>query len=120
MIYRRIQKDMRRVTIMQRERNTIADIDMNQGQGPARRDSKPRLLAVRHVAELLGIHESTVRMWADTNVLESYRIGPRQDRRIPIESVQRILEVSRQWPHYGPAGRREEKAASPGTDSKQK
>jgi excisionase family DNA binding protein len=103
---------------MQREQNTAPDINTSQEQGSNKRDSKPRLLAVRHVAELLGIHESTVRMWADTNVLESYRIGPRQDRRIPIESVQRILEVSRQWPHYGPASRREEKAASPKADSK--
>jgi excisionase family DNA binding protein len=100
---------------MQREQNTVPD-DMNQEQGSNKRDSRPRLLAVRHVAELLGIHESTVRMWADTNVLESYRIGPRQDRRIPIESVWKILEVSKQWPHYGPAGRREEKAASPQSD----
>ena len=104
---------------MQREQNTTADTGVSQEQGSTRRDSKPRLLAVRHVAELLGIHESTVRMWADTNVLESYRIGPRQDRRIPMESVQRILEVSKQWPHYGPAGRREEDTAAPNTESMQ-
>jgi excisionase family DNA binding protein len=90
----------------------MADIDETQEKSAMKRDSKPRLLAVRHVAELLGIHESTVRMWADSNVLESYRIGPRQDRRIPIESVWRILEASKNWPHYGPAGRREENASA--------
>ena len=103
---------------MQYEQNTT-DTGVSQEQGSNRRDSKPRLLAVRHVAELLGIHESTVRMWADTNVLESYRIGPRQDRRIPIESVQRILEVSKQWSHYGPAGRREENAVTPKNEMNQ-
>lgn len=104
---------------MQREQNTKTDTGENQEHTSAKRDSRPRLLAVRHVAELLGIHESTVRMWADTNVLESYRIGPRQDRRIPIESVWRILEVSRQWPHYGPAGKHEDRAASPRIDQTQ-
>ena len=49
------------------------------------------LLAVRHVARLLGVHESTVRHWADSGVLESFRIGPRQDRRITAESVRRTL-----------------------------
>jgi excisionase family DNA binding protein len=104
---------------MQREQNTAAEISESHDQGATARDSKPRLLAVRHVAQLLGIHESTVRMWADSNVLESYRIGPRQDRRIPIESVQRILEASRNWPHYGPAGRHQGKAASSQTDRMQ-
>ena len=58
-----------------------------------------RMLAVRHVAQLLGIHESTVRMWADSGVLESYRIGPRQDRRIPLECVTRTLEAAKRWHH---------------------
>ncbi len=56
-----------------------------------------RMLAVRHVARLLGIHENTVRMWADSGILESYRIGPRQDRRIPAESVGRMLEAAKRW-----------------------
>ncbi len=55
-----------------------------------------RMLAVRHVAKLLGIHENTVRMWADSGILESYRIGPRQDRRIPAEAVERTLEAAKQ------------------------
>lgn len=97
---------------MQQEQNTMADIDETREKAAAKRDSKPRLLAVRHVAELLGIHESTVRMWADSNVLESYRIGPRHDRRIPIESVYRVLEAAKNWPHFGPAGRHEENASA--------
>lgn len=60
---------------------------------------RTRMLAVRHVAKLLGIHETTVRMWADSGVLESYRIGPRQDRRIPAEAVNRVLEAARRHNH---------------------
>ena len=67
-----------------------------------------QMLAVRHVAKLLGVHESTVRIWADLGVLQSYRIGARQDRRIPMASVKRILKVSQQWPHFGPAKSRED------------
>ena len=66
-----------------------------------------QMLAVRHVAKMLGVHESTVRVWADLGVLESYRIGARQDRRIPIKAVLRILEVSKQWPRFGPSKSRE-------------
>ena len=76
-------------------------IEMPEQAGPgnaiANSDESPkRLLAVRHVARILGVHESTVRMWADSGVLDSYRIGPRQDRRIPHESVIRVLEAARQ------------------------
>ncbi len=69
--------------------------------------NRNRMLAVRHVAQLLGIHESTVRMWADSGILESYRIGPRGDRRIPAESVARTLEAAKHWTRFGPAGGRE-------------
>ncbi len=101
---------------MQREQNTTGEFSESQEQGVTTRENKTRLLAVRHVAQLLGIHESTVRMWADSNVLESYRIGPRQDRRIPIESVWRVLEASKRWPHYGPTGRHDGEAAPSQTD----
>jgi excisionase family DNA binding protein len=88
-------------------------IDTGPAEAPAERDNYTQMLAVRHVARLLGVHESTVRMWADSNVLESYRIGPRQDRRIPMASVRRVLEAARNWPHYGPAGRHRQEAAPP-------
>ena len=101
---------------MQREQNMATEVGESREQGTTPREGKGRLLAVRHVAELLGIHESTVRMWADSNVLESYRIGPRQDRRIPIESVWRVLEASKNWPHYGPAGKHEGEPASSQSD----
>ena len=51
------------------------------------------LLQVKEVADLLGIHPNTVRIWADSGILRSYRIGPRRDRRIPMAGI-RLLLVS--------------------------
>lgn len=49
------------------------------------------LLQVKDVAALLGIHPNTVRLWTDTGVLKSYRVGPRKDRRIPLVAVKQML-----------------------------
>ena len=65
-----------------------------QRQGNTPEEIPRRMLAVRHVARMLGVHESTVRMWADSGVLHCYRIGPRHDRRIPLESVMKTLEAA--------------------------
>ncbi len=74
--------------------DTYEVTEPEQGQGTIPEESPRRMLAVRHVARMLGVHESTVRMWADSGVLDSYRIGPRHDRRIPLESVMRTLEAA--------------------------
>ena len=50
------------------------------------------MLQVKEVAELLGIHPNTVRIWTDSGVLRAYRIGPRKDRRIPLEAVKFMLD----------------------------
>jgi excisionase family DNA binding protein len=50
------------------------------------------LLPVKEVAGLLGVHPNTVRSWADSGVLRSYRIGPRRDRRVPLKAVTRMLK----------------------------
>jgi excisionase family DNA binding protein len=98
---------------MQSEEQKIVETGDGHEQDSPARSNRTRMLAVRHVAQLLGIHESTVRMWADSNVLEAYRIGPRQDRRIPMESVLRVLEAAKNWPHYGPAKKHEQGTAAP-------
>jgi excisionase family DNA binding protein len=50
------------------------------------------LLQVKEVAKLLGVHPNTVRSWTDCGVLRSYRIGPRRDRRVPLDAVRGILD----------------------------
>lgn len=73
--------------------DTYEVTEPEQSQDTIPGESPRRMLAVRHVARMLGVHESTVRMWADSGVLHCYRIGPRHDRRIPLESVMRTLEA---------------------------
>ncbi len=49
------------------------------------------MLSVSAVAKLLGVHPNTVRIWTESGVLQSYRIGPRKDRRIPVAVVRAML-----------------------------
>lgn len=51
------------------------------------------LLTVREVAELLHIHNNTVRRWSDEGLLKSYRISRRGDRRFKKEDINRFLEM---------------------------
>ena len=50
-----------------------------------------RLLLVSEVAELLRVHPTTVKKWADKGLLPCYRLGPRRDRRFRIEDVREFL-----------------------------
>jgi len=45
------------------------------------------LLTVRDVARLLRVHNNTVRRWSDRGLLQSYRIGPRNERRFKREDL---------------------------------
>jgi excisionase family DNA binding protein len=55
-------------------------------------DDGNTLLSVSAAARLLGVHPNTVRIWTESGVLQSYRIGPRKDRRIPASVVKCMLE----------------------------
>ncbi|MCD6452899.1 MAG: helix-turn-helix domain-containing protein [Dehalococcoidales bacterium] len=60
-------------------------------EAPSGPNGDSAMLQVKEVAMLLGIHPNTVRIWADSGLLRSYRIGPRKDRRIPLSAVRVML-----------------------------
>jgi excisionase family DNA binding protein len=52
------------------------------------------MLTVGDVAQLLGLHISTVRRWSNKGILKSYRINSRGDRRFRREDVDGLLNRS--------------------------
>ena len=50
------------------------------------------MLRVSVAATMLGVHPNTIRIWTETGVLKSCRIGPRKDRRISLATVRMMLE----------------------------
>ncbi|OGO31594.1 MAG: hypothetical protein A2Z29_02905 [Chloroflexi bacterium RBG_16_56_11] len=49
------------------------------------------MLTVKDVARLLNIHVNTVRRWSDQNIIKSYRVTSRGDRRFRQEDIARYL-----------------------------
>ncbi len=49
------------------------------------------LLTGAQAAELLNVHVNTVRRWSDKGILETYRIGPRGDRRLRRRDIDNFL-----------------------------
>jgi excisionase family DNA binding protein len=49
------------------------------------------LLTVTQVAQLLNAHPHSVRRWADSGLLDCYRIGFRGDRRFKPDDVDAFL-----------------------------
>ena len=49
------------------------------------------LLTVKDVAHLLNIHVNTVRRWSDQNIIRSYRVTSRGDRRFRREDIAHYL-----------------------------
>ena len=52
-----------------------------------------KLLTVQEVAVLLSVHPNTVRQWSDQELLKSYRIGPRGDRRFRQKDITSFLKL---------------------------
>jgi excisionase family DNA binding protein len=77
------------------------DLDTQPAQKPSSVDTNDgaldqELLRVKDVANLLGVHPNTVRIWTERGVLRSYRVGPRRDRRIPLAAVRLLLQLEGQ------------------------
>jgi len=49
------------------------------------------LLTVREVARVLHVHSNTLRRWSDRGLIETFRIGPRGDRRFRKEDILRLI-----------------------------
>ena len=47
----------------------------------------PRLLTTKQAAEILNVHENTVRRWSERGIIKPYRIGPRADRRFTESEI---------------------------------
>ena len=50
-------------------------------------DGRRRLLKIREASKLLNVHSNTLRRWSDLGIVQSYRIGPRGDRRFKLEDI---------------------------------
>jgi len=50
------------------------------------------MLTIGDVAQCLGVHPNTVRVWSEKGILKSYRIGPRRDRRFRREDIDDFLK----------------------------
>ena len=53
-------------------------------------NSKP-LLTVKEVAQMLHVHDNTVRRWSNEGIIKVYRISRRGDRRFRREDVEAFL-----------------------------
>ena len=48
------------------------------------------MLAVKDIARLLDIHDSTARRWGDNGIIQTFRINSRGDRRFISDDVYRL------------------------------
>jgi excisionase family DNA binding protein len=55
---------------------------------PARSE---KLITLREASDLLGVHANTLRQWESRGIIQSVRIGARQDRKFRREEIDRIL-----------------------------
>lgn len=56
---------------------------------PAAAPPRPLTIAIKDVAERLGVHENTVRNWVDRGVLEAYKT-PTGRRKVVLSGVERL------------------------------
>lgn len=65
---------------------------MGQGKEEPVTKNEISLLTAGEVARLLNVHINTVRNWSNLGVLQSIRIGPRNDRQFREKDILTFLE----------------------------
>lgn len=58
-------------------------------------DKKPKLLRVKKVSDLLGVHRATLRRWDNAGILKAMRIGKRRgvgDRWYRREDIENLIK----------------------------
>jgi len=55
------------------------------------RNLEDTTLTASQAAKLLNIHINTLRRWTNKGVLESYRVGPRGDRRLTRRDIEHFV-----------------------------
>jgi excisionase family DNA binding protein len=54
--------------------------------------TRNKLLTTREAAEILNVHENTVRRWCDRGIFTYYQISTRGDRRLSKNEVKAFLK----------------------------
>ena len=55
------------------------------------RNGSNTILTVTEAAEMLNVHVNTIRRWSDGGLLNTYRVGPRGDRRFKRCDIAKLL-----------------------------
>jgi excisionase family DNA binding protein len=63
-------------------------------------EEQDSMLTTKEVADILGIHQNTVRRWSDLGLLRSFRVSRRGDRRYRYEDITSFLDVMNE-PDFG-------------------
>ena len=50
-----------------------------------------QLLTVKEVAQMLHVHDNTIRRWSNEGIIKMYRISSRGDRRFKPEDIDKFL-----------------------------
>jgi excisionase family DNA binding protein len=52
-------------------------------------------LNVRETAEIVGVHENTIRNWADRGIIKAHKLPGSGYRRFAFEDVQKLIDAIR-------------------------